>query len=216
MNREPFCTIGPTTNCPFCNSAVDSRITANDGGSLNCRKCGLFHFCANGPRQGLPGPLLCPECLAVRGDPTPVLSQTRTRQPTCPFCNLPTTGWIAQDGGSQVCSQCGPFHHCVNGPRKGSPGPAICPSCRASGRPQVHEVSTLVAICDGCGINIYNRPDRPGERWKCRDCDDFDFCRSCVISKQHNNRHSFYNPHDNPTLFGLMSGNAPKGQIVRE
>ncbi|XP_061744248.1 E3 ubiquitin-protein ligase HERC2 isoform X2 [Nerophis ophidion] len=40
--------------------------------------------------------------------------------------------------------------------------------------------------CDGCQMfPIY------GARFKCRNCDDFDFCENCFKTRRHNSRHSF-------------------------
>ncbi|XP_061894415.1 E3 ubiquitin-protein ligase HERC2-like [Entelurus aequoreus] len=40
--------------------------------------------------------------------------------------------------------------------------------------------------CDGCQMfPIY------GGRFKCRNCDDFDFCENCFKTRRHNSRHSF-------------------------
>uniref|UniRef100_A0A4W5L696 ZZ-type domain-containing protein n=1 Tax=Hucho hucho TaxID=62062 RepID=A0A4W5L696_9TELE len=40
--------------------------------------------------------------------------------------------------------------------------------------------------CDGCQMFPINGP-----RFKCRHCDDFDFCERCFKTRQHNTRHSF-------------------------
>ncbi|XP_022531523.2 E3 ubiquitin-protein ligase HERC2 isoform X2 [Astyanax mexicanus] len=40
--------------------------------------------------------------------------------------------------------------------------------------------------CDGCQMFPINGP-----RFKCRSCDDFDFCESCFKTRKHNPRHSF-------------------------
>ncbi|CAG01384.1 unnamed protein product, partial [Tetraodon nigroviridis] len=40
--------------------------------------------------------------------------------------------------------------------------------------------------CDGCQMFPIN-----GARFKCRNCDDFDFCENCFKTRKHNPRHSF-------------------------
>ncbi|XP_027882785.1 E3 ubiquitin-protein ligase HERC2 isoform X2 [Xiphophorus couchianus] len=40
--------------------------------------------------------------------------------------------------------------------------------------------------CDGCQMFPINGP-----RFKCKNCDDFDFCESCFKTRKHNTRHSF-------------------------
>ncbi|XP_062306104.1 E3 ubiquitin-protein ligase HERC2 [Osmerus eperlanus] len=40
--------------------------------------------------------------------------------------------------------------------------------------------------CDGCQMFPINGP-----RFKCRNCDDFDFCENCYKNRKHNTRHSF-------------------------
>ncbi|XP_045543165.1 E3 ubiquitin-protein ligase HERC2 isoform X2 [Salmo salar] len=40
--------------------------------------------------------------------------------------------------------------------------------------------------CDGCHMFPINGP-----RFKCRHCDDFDFCERCFKTRQHNTKHSF-------------------------
>uniref|UniRef100_A0A3Q3VWY8 E3 ubiquitin-protein ligase HERC2 n=1 Tax=Mola mola TaxID=94237 RepID=A0A3Q3VWY8_MOLML len=40
--------------------------------------------------------------------------------------------------------------------------------------------------CDGCQMFPIN-----GARFKCRNCDDFDFCENCFKTRKHNTRHSF-------------------------
>nr|6WW4_A Chain A, Histone H3.1,E3 ubiquitin-protein ligase HERC2 [Homo sapiens]6WW4_B Chain B, Histone H3.1,E3 ubiquitin-protein ligase HERC2 [Homo sapiens] len=40
--------------------------------------------------------------------------------------------------------------------------------------------------CDGCQMFPIN-----GSRFKCRNCDDFDFCETCFKTKKHNTRHTF-------------------------
>ena len=44
----------------------------------------------------------------------------------------------------------------------------------------------LVFRCDGCQMFPINGP-----RFKCRNCDDFDYCDSCFKTSKHNTRHSF-------------------------
>lgn len=43
-----------------------------------------------------------------------------------------------------------------------------------------------VRRCDGCQMFPIN-----GARFKCRNCDDFDFCENCFKTRKHNTRHSF-------------------------
>lgn len=43
-----------------------------------------------------------------------------------------------------------------------------------------------VCRCDGCQMFPIN-----GARFKCRNCDDFDFCENCFKTRKHNTRHSF-------------------------
>lgn len=40
--------------------------------------------------------------------------------------------------------------------------------------------------CDGCQMFPINGP-----RFKCRNCDDFDFCETCFKTRKHNTRHTF-------------------------
>uniref|UniRef100_A0A3Q2Y7Y6 E3 ubiquitin-protein ligase HERC2 n=1 Tax=Hippocampus comes TaxID=109280 RepID=A0A3Q2Y7Y6_HIPCM len=47
--------------------------------------------------------------------------------------------------------------------------------------PSVHP-----GVCDGCQMFPIN-----GARFKCRICDDFDFCENCFKTRKHNIRHSF-------------------------
>ncbi|KAM9264683.1 E3 ubiquitin-protein ligase HERC2 isoform 3-T3 [Cariama cristata] len=48
--------------------------------------------------------------------------------------------------------------------------------------PSVHPGVT----CDGCQMFPINGP-----RFKCRNCDDFDFCETCFKTRKHNTRHTF-------------------------
>ncbi|KAL7983783.1 hypothetical protein Chor_000659, partial [Crotalus horridus] len=48
--------------------------------------------------------------------------------------------------------------------------------------PSIHPGVT----CDGCQMFPINGP-----RFKCRNCDDFDFCETCFKSRKHNTRHTF-------------------------
>ncbi|ELV11273.1 E3 ubiquitin-protein ligase HERC2 [Tupaia chinensis] len=48
--------------------------------------------------------------------------------------------------------------------------------------PSIHPGVT----CDGCQMFPIN-----GSRFKCRSCDDFDFCEACFKTKKHNARHTF-------------------------
>lgn len=115
----------------------------------------------------------------------------------CPFCSQPLPGISQNDGGSLVCLTCGSFHHCVDGPVKGGPGPSLCPKCMSQtqppfapfGRPRTSVPPPASVWCDGCNISI---PSIPGSRWKCRQCHDFDFCKNCIATKQHDNRHVFF------------------------
>uniref|UniRef100_A0A3B3QN49 E3 ubiquitin-protein ligase HERC2 n=1 Tax=Paramormyrops kingsleyae TaxID=1676925 RepID=A0A3B3QN49_9TELE len=54
-------------------------------------------------------------------------------------------------------------------------------------------------VCDGCQMFPINGP-----RFKCRNCDDFDFCESCFKTRKHNSRHSFgrINEPQSPTFCG--------------
>lgn len=47
-------------------------------------------------------------------------------------------------------------------------------------------VCVCVRRCDGCQMFPINGP-----RFKCRSCDDFDFCESCFKTRKHNPRHTF-------------------------
>ncbi|XP_076872523.1 tripartite motif-containing protein 29-like [Brachyhypopomus gauderio] len=49
-------------------------------------------------------------------------------------------------------------------------------------RPNVHHS----IVCDGCDMFPII-----GTRFKCLDCDDFDFCETCFVSRKHNVRHTF-------------------------
>uniref|UniRef100_A0A8C9RA53 E3 ubiquitin-protein ligase HERC2 n=1 Tax=Scleropages formosus TaxID=113540 RepID=A0A8C9RA53_SCLFO len=54
--------------------------------------------------------------------------------------------------------------------------------------------------CDGCQMFPINGP-----RFKCRNCDDFDFCESCFKTRKHSARHSFgriNEPGQPPTFCG--------------
>lgn len=44
----------------------------------------------------------------------------------------------------------------------------------------------VICRCDGCQMFPIN-----GARFKCRNCDDFDFCENCFKTRKHNTRHSF-------------------------
>ncbi|XP_063572447.1 E3 ubiquitin-protein ligase HERC2-like [Pongo abelii] len=48
--------------------------------------------------------------------------------------------------------------------------------------PSIHPGVT----CDGCQMFPIN-----GSRFKCRNCDDFDFCEMCFKTEKHNTRHTF-------------------------
>ncbi|XP_060089857.1 E3 ubiquitin-protein ligase HERC2 isoform X3 [Heteronotia binoei] len=48
--------------------------------------------------------------------------------------------------------------------------------------PSIHPGVT----CDGCQMFPINGP-----RFKCRNCDDFDFCETCFKNRKHNTRHTF-------------------------
>lgn len=121
-------------------------------------------------------------------------------KPICPFCRK-THDWISiNDGGSLSCPRCGPYHLCgpSRTPVKGSPGPSLCPKCQAKSTlstypfcSKPHEQQNFVAGCDGCGQGI---PNGQSVRFKCLQCPDFDFCKTCVSTKQHDNLHSFYDP----------------------
>ncbi|XP_037324635.2 E3 ubiquitin-protein ligase HERC2 [Pungitius pungitius] len=54
--------------------------------------------------------------------------------------------------------------------------------------------------CDGCQMFPINGP-----RFKCRNCDDFDFCENCFKNRKHNPRHSFgriHEPGQSPAFCG--------------
>lgn len=163
--------------CPFCRKTHD-WISINDGGSLSCPRCGPYHLCgpSRTPVKGSPGPSLCPKC------------QAKSTLSTCPFCSKPHEQHYLYDGGSNECPRCGPYHICANGiPVRGSPGPGICERCKMSKSIK----QNFVAGCDGCGQGI---PNGQSVRFKCLQCPDFDFCKTCVSTKQHDNLHSFYDP----------------------
>ena len=46
----------------------------------------------------------------------------------------------------------------------------------------------LSVTCDGCGQNPLSGP-----RFKCKTCDNFDFCENCFYSKSHF-KHKYINP----------------------
>lgn len=50
----------------------------------------------------------------------------------------------------------------------------------------VQIATCVVRRCDGCQMFPIN-----GARFKCRNCDDFDFCENCFKTRKHNTRHSF-------------------------
>ncbi|XP_076870833.1 LOW QUALITY PROTEIN: E3 ubiquitin-protein ligase HERC2 [Brachyhypopomus gauderio] len=67
--------------------------------------------------------------------------------------------------------------------------------------------------CDGCQMFPINGP-----RFKCRSCDDFDFCESCFKTRKHNLRHSFgriNEPGQAPTFSG-RSGKQLKRHACRQ
>lgn len=130
----------------------------------------------------------------------------------CPFCSALCPPISANDGGSNVCSKCGLWHMCIDGPVHGSPGPALCPKCKhtivwsptvaappVSPTPftPIHRIGRS-AWCDGCDATLSSAT--PGLRFKCEDCPNFDFCASCVTSKQHNNLHTFIDMHGRETI----------------
>ena len=53
-------------------------------------------------------------------------------------------------------------------------------------RYDTHIATCVVFRCDGCQMFPIN-----GARFKCRNCDDFDFCENCFKTRKHNTRHSF-------------------------
>jgi hypothetical protein len=62
----------PLYKCPRCGEYPgagqfhNAFITANDGGSVSCFKCGcLHHMCVSGIKVGSPGPATCPHCSGV-------------------------------------------------------------------------------------------------------------------------------------------------------
>lgn len=92
------------THCPTCNKPL-SGLIARDGGSLNCSKCGIFHFCKDGAIAfGSPGPALCPKC-----KPTPIPSSTPTWGSSFGWGSTPgvgTTPQFPQSKGSVICDGC--------------------------------------------------------------------------------------------------------------
>lgn len=53
-------------NYPGVGQKHSAYITANDGGSVSCSKCGcLHHMCVDGIKVGSPGPALCPKCAGI-------------------------------------------------------------------------------------------------------------------------------------------------------
>jgi hypothetical protein len=110
----------------------------------------------------------------------------------CPFCGIVGPGISLNDGGSIVCETCGLWHKCANGvPRLGHAWCSLCKPSFGSDRRQVSAV-----FCDGCNADL---SPIAGKRFKCKQCLNFDFCPACMISKQHNNHHTFYDPHS-PTV----------------
>ncbi|XP_016124312.1 E3 ubiquitin-protein ligase HERC2-like [Sinocyclocheilus grahami] len=74
--------------------------------------------------------------------------------------------------------------------------------------------------CDGCQMFPIN-----GSRFKCRSCDDFDFCESCFKTRKHNPRHSFgriNEPGQSPTFSGRSGKqlkrhhNSQRGMLIDE
>ncbi|XP_028301238.1 E3 ubiquitin-protein ligase HERC2 isoform X2 [Gouania willdenowi] len=72
--------------------------------------------------------------------------------------------------------------------------------------------------CDGCQMFPINGP-----RFKCRNCDDFDFCENCFKTRKHNTRHSFgrINEPGQPPAFCGRSGkqlkkhhNSQRGMLI--
>lgn len=177
------------TRCPFCNS-ICPPIIAQDGGSRLCSRCGVWHNCANGPVLGSPGPSLCPLCNPP-SQPKPTASSPSKE--VCPWCGDDRLQFL-YDGGSIECPRDGRYHHCVNGPVRGGPGPLDCQACRQARTPQRSAQPPSVqpvpieSSCDGCGAGIQAVS---GARFKCMNCDNFDFCHNCVQTKQHNNLHRF-------------------------
>ena len=43
-----------------------------------------------------------------------------------------------------------------------------------------------ISGCDGC-----RQEPIIGKKYRCQDCDDFDFCSYCVLTMPHNNLHTF-------------------------
>lgn len=54
--------------------------------------------------------------------------------------------------------------------------------------------------CDGCQMFPINGP-----RFKCRNCDDFDFCEMCFKTRKHNTRHTFGRINEPGTVGWLQS-----------
>ncbi|XP_031694188.1 E3 ubiquitin-protein ligase HERC2-like, partial [Anarrhichthys ocellatus] len=64
--------------------------------------------------------------------------------------------------------------------------------------------------CDGCQMFPINGP-----RFKCRNCDDFDFCDNCFKTRKHNTRHSFgriNEPGQSPAFSGRSGKQLKKHQ----
>jgi len=182
--------------CGVC-SKDNARAIADDGGSHYCGSCGLWHRCADGIARAGPGPLSCFFCKKPKSAALAPMNLSLDR---CGVCGKDNPPIYANDGGSHHCSTCGLWHRCANGTiARGSPGPALCPLCRGGQQPAevtLHHSTALrreslpkpAAYCDGCQAKIF---EAPGERFKCRQCADFDFCKRCIVSQQHNNMHSF-------------------------
>jgi len=57
-----------------------------------------------------------------------------------------------------------------------------CPYFQKDSKEDVH----IWVTCDGC-----NKTPIVGNRYKCNDCEDFDFCEDCHTKKSHQEGHSF-------------------------
>lgn len=49
---------------------------------------------------------------------------------------------------------------------------------------------TACARCDGCNMHIF-RQQGSNSRFKCSQCDNFDFCASCMLTCPHDSSHRF-------------------------
>ncbi|XP_048453850.1 E3 ubiquitin-protein ligase HERC2 [Rhincodon typus] len=71
--------------------------------------------------------------------------------------------------------------------------------------PSIHPGVT----CDGCQMFPMNGP-----RFKCRNCDDFDYCENCFKTRKHNSRHTFGRINE-PGQSPVFAGRSGKQQNKR-